>query len=262
MMDYINRQRQPPPLFEKRTPEPRLQCNEEDGMYNHQIMSLRRSLTQDDLKHRLQVALHEGSANIAQTLVGLNVRTAYTHAVQQNIPRALTPPPPRRSYPFAICEGVPTLEETLSQIRKPPRDPFENYAFRDMNSTMPSLPQPRDISTDDGSGESEADFTSATLSLAARNNPYVHQDSVQLQMLPLDVTSKKSYRSGPISRTSRRQSTPSITFNNTPPNIFPVTDEIKTEKRPRITPNAGPLQTIYGEEAVPKIRGIKVKTES
>ncbi|VDI71363.1 Hypothetical predicted protein [Mytilus galloprovincialis] len=157
MMDYINRQRQPPPLFEKRTPEPRLQCNEEDGMYNHQIMSLRRSLTQDDLKHRLQVALHEGSANIAQTLVGLNVRTAYTHA----------------------------------------------DAFRDMNSTMPSLPQPRDI------------------------------------------------RSGPISRTSRRQSTPSITFNNTPPNIFPVTDEIKTEKRPRITPNAGPL-----------IRGIKVKTES
>ncbi|VDI71367.1 Hypothetical predicted protein [Mytilus galloprovincialis] len=150
------------------TPEPRLQCNEEDGMYNHQIMSLRRSLTQDDLKHRLQVALHEGSANIAQTLVGLNVRTAYTHA----------------------------------------------DAFRDMNSTMPSLPQPRDI------------------------------------------------RSGPISRTSRRQSTPSITFNNTPPNIFPVTDEIKTEKRPRITPNAGPLQTIYGEEAVPKIRGIKVKTES
>ncbi|VDI71364.1 Hypothetical predicted protein [Mytilus galloprovincialis] len=150
MMDYINRQRQPPPLFEKR-------CNEEDGMYNHQIMSLRRSLTQDDLKHRLQVALHEGSANIAQTLVGLNVRTAYTHA----------------------------------------------DAFRDMNSTMPSLPQPRDI------------------------------------------------RSGPISRTSRRQSTPSITFNNTPPNIFPVTDEIKTEKRPRITPNAGPL-----------IRGIKVKTES
>ncbi|VDI71365.1 Hypothetical predicted protein [Mytilus galloprovincialis] len=132
-------------------------CNEEDGMYNHQIMSLRRSLTQDDLKHRLQVALHEGSANIAQTLVGLNVRTAYTHA----------------------------------------------DAFRDMNSTMPSLPQPRDI------------------------------------------------RSGPISRTSRRQSTPSITFNNTPPNIFPVTDEIKTEKRPRITPNAGPL-----------IRGIKVKTES
>lgn len=50
--------------------------------------------------------------------------------VQQNIPRALTPPPPRRSYPFAICEGVPTLEETLSQIRKPPRDPFENCESR------------------------------------------------------------------------------------------------------------------------------------
>lgn len=45
--------------------------------------------------------------------------------MQQHIPRALTPPPPRRSYPFAICEGVPTLEETLSQIRLP-KDPFEN----------------------------------------------------------------------------------------------------------------------------------------
>ncbi|XP_076082751.1 uncharacterized protein LOC143053849 isoform X5 [Mytilus galloprovincialis] len=164
--------------------------------------------TEEDKQRELAffVALHEGSANIAQTLVGLNVRTAYTHA----------------------------------------------DAFRDMNSTMPSLPQPRDISTDDGSGESEADFTSATLSLAARNNPYVHQDSVQLQMLPLDVTSKKSYRSGPISRTSRRQSTPSITFNNTPPNIFPVTDEIKTEKRPRITPNAGPLNGI-AEEAIQRL---------
>ncbi|XP_052085514.1 uncharacterized protein LOC127723104 isoform X7 [Mytilus californianus] len=217
MMDFINRQRQPPPLFEKRTPEPRLQSSDSDFTETVSSRLPRRIIT-----------------------------------VQQNIPRALTPPPPRRSYPFAICEGVPTLEETLSQIRPPPRDPFENYAFRDMNSTMPSLPLPRDISTDDGSGESEADFTSATLSLAARNNPYVHQDSVQLQMLPLDVTSKKSYRSGPITRTSRRQSTPSITFNNTPPNIFSVTDEIKTEKRPRITPNAGPLQTIYGEEAVPK----------
>ena len=133
--------------------------------------------------------------------------------VQQHIPRALTPPPPRRSYPFAICEGVPTLEETLSQIRLP-KDPFENYAFRDMNSSIPTLPQPRDIRS-----------------------------------------------SGPLTRSSRRQSTPSITFSNTPPNIFPMADEIKTEKRPRITPTTGPL-TIFGEESVPKIRGFKVKTES
>ena len=152
------------------TPEPKLQCTEDDGIYNcsQQIMSIRRSLTQDDLKHRLQVALHEGSSNIAQTLVGLNVRTTYTHA----------------------------------------------DAFRDMNSSIPTLPQPRDIRS-----------------------------------------------SGPLTRSSRRQSTPSITFSNTPPNIFPMADEIKTEKRPRITPTTGPL-TIFGEESVPKIRGFKVKTES
>ncbi|XP_052234973.1 uncharacterized protein LOC127847242 isoform X4 [Dreissena polymorpha] len=42
--------------------------------------ALRRSLTQDELQRRLQVALNEGTSNIAQTLVGLNVRTGYTHA--------------------------------------------------------------------------------------------------------------------------------------------------------------------------------------
>ncbi|KAK3581757.1 hypothetical protein CHS0354_036079 [Potamilus streckersoni] len=41
---------------------------------------LRRSLTQDELHRRLQVALNEGTSNIAQTLVGFNVRTGYTHA--------------------------------------------------------------------------------------------------------------------------------------------------------------------------------------
>ncbi|XP_065942102.1 uncharacterized protein [Magallana gigas] len=43
-------------------------------------MQIRPSLTHDELQHRLQVALREGTPNIAQTLVGLNVRTSYTHA--------------------------------------------------------------------------------------------------------------------------------------------------------------------------------------
>lgn len=48
-------------------------------------MHLRRSLTNDEFQHRLQVALHEGTPNIAQTLVnGLNVRTGYTHAGMLN----------------------------------------------------------------------------------------------------------------------------------------------------------------------------------
>lgn len=43
-------------------------------------MQIHRSLTHDELQRRLQVALREGTPNIAQTLVGLNVRTSYTHA--------------------------------------------------------------------------------------------------------------------------------------------------------------------------------------
>nr|XP_034300045.1 uncharacterized protein LOC105338947 isoform X33 [Crassostrea gigas] len=45
-------------------------------------MQIRPSLTHDELQHRLQVALREGTPNIAQTLVGLNVRTSYTHAAE------------------------------------------------------------------------------------------------------------------------------------------------------------------------------------
>ncbi|KAL5014989.1 hypothetical protein ScPMuIL_009259 [Solemya velum] len=54
---------------------------DENGFCNcSRPLSLRRSLTHDELQCRLQVALNEGTANIAQTLVGFNVRTGYTHA--------------------------------------------------------------------------------------------------------------------------------------------------------------------------------------
>lgn len=61
-----------------------VQCDEGDPLCpcSRPIMSMqiRPSLTHDELQHRLQVALREGTPNIAQTLVGLNVRTSYTHA--------------------------------------------------------------------------------------------------------------------------------------------------------------------------------------
>nr|XP_022332519.1 uncharacterized protein LOC111129975 isoform X24 [Crassostrea virginica] len=61
-------------------------CDEGDPLcpYKRPIMSMqiRPSLTHDELQHRLQVALREGTPNIAQTLVGLNVRTSYTHAAE------------------------------------------------------------------------------------------------------------------------------------------------------------------------------------
>ena len=63
-----------------------LQCVDEAGVCTcgpnrpAGMPALRRSLTNDELQRRLQVALNEGTSNIAQTLVGLNVRTGYTHA--------------------------------------------------------------------------------------------------------------------------------------------------------------------------------------
>ncbi|KAL3887872.1 hypothetical protein ACJMK2_000261, partial [Sinanodonta woodiana] len=70
------------PLTTKQTSSPFYKCVE-DGFCNCPktgMPLLRRSLTQDELHRRLQVALNEGTSNIAQTLVGFNVRTGYTHA--------------------------------------------------------------------------------------------------------------------------------------------------------------------------------------
>ncbi|XP_052763307.1 uncharacterized protein LOC128205605 isoform X4 [Mya arenaria] len=67
-------------------PQVHVKCVEEAGICQcgpnrpAGMPTLRRSLTNDELQRRLQVALNEGTSNIAQTLVGLNVRTGYTHA--------------------------------------------------------------------------------------------------------------------------------------------------------------------------------------
>ena len=37
-------------------------------------------MSQDDLNHRLQMALSEGTANLSRTLMGMKVHTGYTHA--------------------------------------------------------------------------------------------------------------------------------------------------------------------------------------
>ncbi|KAK3087527.1 hypothetical protein FSP39_007061 [Pinctada imbricata] len=133
-------------------------CDMEDSLVPRPVMSmkLQRAITNDELQHRLQVALHEGTPNIAQTLVGLNglnVRTSYTHAgmvihlssdselpeaviagfpkrvitLQQQ--RTFTPPSLRRNIPISLVEGVPTIAETLARIR--PNDPFFTSWTRD-----------------------------------------------------------------------------------------------------------------------------------
>lgn len=73
------------PLGHIPMPEVKVKCVDDSGACscssNRASMPLlRRSLTNDELQRRLQVALNEGTSNIAQTLVGLNVRTGYTHA--------------------------------------------------------------------------------------------------------------------------------------------------------------------------------------
>ncbi|XP_076456524.1 uncharacterized protein LOC143290869 isoform X2 [Babylonia areolata] len=55
-------------------------CMEEPTLYSYPSQMYPQVLNQEDLNHRLQVALSEGTANLSRTLMGMNVRTGYTHA--------------------------------------------------------------------------------------------------------------------------------------------------------------------------------------
>ncbi|KAL8585691.1 hypothetical protein ACOMHN_022338 [Nucella lapillus] len=55
-------------------------CVEEPALYPYPSHMYPQVLSQEDLNHRLQVALSEGTANLSRTLMGMNVRTGYTHA--------------------------------------------------------------------------------------------------------------------------------------------------------------------------------------
>nr|KAG5691081.1 hypothetical protein BaRGS_027585 [Batillaria attramentaria] len=59
-----------------------LYCVDEHGMYQYPPHMYPNVLTQDDFNHRLHVALSEGTANLSRTLMGMNVKTGYTHAGQ------------------------------------------------------------------------------------------------------------------------------------------------------------------------------------
>ncbi|KAK7475648.1 hypothetical protein BaRGS_00033141 [Batillaria attramentaria] len=57
-----------------------LYCVDEHGMYQYPPHMYPNVLSQDDFNHRLHVALSEGTANLSRTLMGMNVKTGYTHA--------------------------------------------------------------------------------------------------------------------------------------------------------------------------------------
>ncbi|XP_070209667.1 uncharacterized protein [Littorina saxatilis] len=57
-----------------------LLCDDEQPLFQCPTQMYPNVLSQDDLNHRLQVALSEGTANLSRTLMGMNVRTGYTHA--------------------------------------------------------------------------------------------------------------------------------------------------------------------------------------
>ncbi|XP_033727310.1 cytosolic carboxypeptidase 3-like isoform X28 [Pecten maximus] len=204
----------------------KLQCELEDGLCScpkslmpvHQ--QLNRSLTNDELQRRLQVALSEGTPNIAQTLVGLNIRTSYTHAA----------------------------------------DTFRDIAPAVLPST---LPQPREISSEEGGSESDVEGISTTIPVTARNNPYLHRDSTALSSFHLagigtgsHVTNnnKKTSRSGPLYKTFTRQTTTPAATASTgfmATTLPGMTDDASKLGRQRISRTPGPL-TLYGDENIPK----------
>ncbi|XP_033727289.1 uncharacterized protein LOC117316684 isoform X7 [Pecten maximus] len=211
----------------------KLQCELEDGLCScpkslmpvHQ--QLNRSLTNDELQRRLQVALSEGTPNIAQTLVGLNIRTSYTHAA----------------------------------------DTFRDIAPAVLPST---LPQPREISSEEGGSESDVEGISTTIPVTARNNPYLHRDSTALSSFHLagigtgsHVTNnnKKTSRSGPLYKTFTRQTTTPAATASTgfmATTLPGMTDDASKLGRQRISRTPGPL-TGLTEEAIDRILTRNVK---
>ncbi|XP_062568587.1 uncharacterized protein LOC134230763 isoform X2 [Saccostrea cucullata] len=195
----------------------------------------------DDEKQRdmaFFVALREGTPNIAQTLVGLNVRTSYTHAGTREW----------------ICNTTFDLSSNTE-------------SFPDMTpSCLPaSMPSVRDISSDEASDSDVP--SSTTITLAARSNPYnQHIEASSNLHLAGIAAQKRHMRSGPVLKSFTRHipsssSTPSPFL---PHSITPISSEMdaaKLEKRSRLSRTPGPLSGVT-EEAINRVLGKGIQSKS
>nr|XP_034299873.1 uncharacterized protein LOC105338947 isoform X2 [Crassostrea gigas] len=200
-------------------------------------MQIRPSLTHDELQHRLQVALREGTPNIAQTLVGLNVRTSYTHAGTREW----------------ICNTTFDISSASN-----------TESFRDMtpNCLPATMPAVRDISSEEASDSDVP--SSSTITLAARSNPYnQHIEASSNLHLAGIAAQKRHMRSGSVLKTITRHipsssSTPSPFL---PHSITPISAEMETtkiEKRSRISRTPGPLSGVT-QEAINRVLGTNAR---
>ncbi|XP_021377476.1 uncharacterized protein LOC110465752 isoform X6 [Mizuhopecten yessoensis] len=186
--------------------------------------------------------------------------------------RPLTPPALRRNFRIALCDGMPTIAETLARLR--PRESsflrrestFLADTFREMApAVLPStIPQPREISSEEGGSESDVEGVSTTIPVTARNNPYLHRDTTTLGSFHLSGigagshvsnNNKKTARSGPLYKSFTRQTTTPAATASTGFMATPLPgmseDATKLVGRQRISRTPGPL-TLYREESIPK----------
>ncbi|XP_021377491.1 uncharacterized protein LOC110465752 isoform X19 [Mizuhopecten yessoensis] len=187
--------------------------------------------------------------------------------------RPLTPPALRRNFRIALCDGMPTIAETLARLR--PRESsflrrestFLADTFREMApAVLPStIPQPREISSEEGGSESDVEGVSTTIPVTARNNPYLHRDTTTLGSFHLSGigagshvsnNNKKTARSGPLYKSFTRQTTTPAATASTGFMATPLPgmseDATKLVGRQRISRTPGPL-TGLTEEAIDRI---------
>ncbi|XP_067664488.1 uncharacterized protein [Haliotis asinina] len=179
----------------------------------------------DDIHHRLQVALNEGTSNISQALVGFNIRTGYTHADNFR----------------DLCPGVHSTNGFI----------LPSTSLTNGLSNGHLVNGTKDLSSSDDSDSEAGDVATPirTFPVSSRRNPYQldHVSNPLTFPLPPPVF-RKPVRTGPVLKTVNRHmvnSTPPLIASGIiPPRRSSVTSELTNQKlddRTRITRSSGPL---------------------
>ncbi|XP_060592110.1 cytosolic carboxypeptidase 3-like isoform X5 [Ruditapes philippinarum] len=217
------------------------------------------------------VALNEGTSNIAQTLVGLNVRTGYTHAGTCYVPNVRIP----HFSPINV-----TATEHIGPMFHPDKvHIFGKFfdSFRDLAPAVLPATAPQNTATGGNSSSdmSDSDIDANLIPVTARATPYL-QDSISAPVHPpfhhstsyhaQNIFKKHLSLRGPSTmRTVQRHITnsaqPTMNFSNNPSNMIRSdvissgqNEQRRIEERKR---NPGPL-THFGDESVPKGGGLRM----
>ncbi|XP_041361886.1 uncharacterized protein LOC121377854 [Gigantopelta aegis] len=180
------------------------------AFYFLQENQVQRSLTTEDFNRRLQVALNEGTSNVSQALVGINIRTSYTHADDKlTLPVASI-------YNFQeVSPSVPSSNGFLCPSH-------QSQTFK------------REISTSDSDTEAETSIY-PMFPISSRKNPYSFDSMAQSLAFPnpLQPLGRK-LRTGPVlksvSRRIKSSTPPLISSTIVPGNRSPISDHVASHK--------------------------------